>query len=162
MKRLVDRGDIRHRQRLWAGAREIKAVHHQVEFTALGTHHQRGCLGTFEQLRADRSMVRGFTEEGLRMRSPTHGLSTRMTAHDEVFQGVEVPAGSLLHLRFGAANVDADEFDCPFDLELDRALRVRVLHRAEVKDFVARQLSRTPHSERQVTAHRAWVENRPG
>jgi cytochrome P450 len=54
------------------------------------------------------------------MRSPTHGLSTRITAHDEVFQGVEVPAGSLLHLRFGAANVDPDEFACPFDLDLDR------------------------------------------
>jgi cytochrome P450 len=56
----------------------------------------------------------------MRMRSPTHGLSTRITAHDEVFQGVEVPAGSLLHLRFGAANVDPDEFACPFDLDLDR------------------------------------------
>lgn len=54
------------------------------------------------------------------MRSPTHGLSTRVTAHDEVFQGINVPAGSLLHLRYGAANVDPDEFDCPFDLDLDR------------------------------------------
>jgi cytochrome P450 len=31
-----------------------------------------------------------------------------------------VPAGSLLHLRFGAANVDEDEFACPFDLDVDR------------------------------------------
>ena len=54
------------------------------------------------------------------MRSPTHGLSTRMTSRDEVFQGVEVPAGSLLHLRFGAANVDGEEFECPLDLDLDR------------------------------------------
>ena len=54
------------------------------------------------------------------MRSPTHGLSTRATSQDEVFQGVEVPAGSLLHLRFGAANVDEAEFACPFDLDLDR------------------------------------------
>jgi len=77
--------------------------------------------GTFEQLRTDRSKLRTFVEEGMRMRSPTHGLSTRVTAHDEVFQGVEVPAGSLLHLRFGAANVDADEFECPFELDLDRA-----------------------------------------
>ena len=46
------------------------------------------------------------------MRSPTHGLSTRATSQDEVFQGVEVPAGSLLHLRFGAANVDEEEFAC--------------------------------------------------
>lgn len=76
--------------------------------------------GLFEQLRHDRAKVRAFTEEGLRMRSPTHGLSTRTTSRDEVFQGVDVPAGSLLHLRFGAANVDGDEFDCPFDLDLAR------------------------------------------
>jgi len=76
--------------------------------------------GMFEQLRADRSKLRTFTEEAMRMRSPTHGLSTRMTANDEVFQGVEVPAGSLLHLRFGAANVDPEEFECPFDVDLDR------------------------------------------
>ncbi len=76
--------------------------------------------GLFGQLRHDRGKVRAFTEEGLRMRSPTHGLSTRVTTRDEIFQGVEVPAGSLLHLRFGAANVDADEFPCPFDLDLDR------------------------------------------
>ncbi len=76
--------------------------------------------GLFEQLRHDRAKVRAFTEEGMRMRSPTHGLSTRVTSRDEVFQGVEVPAGSLLHLRFGAANVDEEEFACPFDLDLDR------------------------------------------
>lgn len=76
--------------------------------------------GTFEGLRNDRTKLRSFVEESMRMRSPTHGLSTRITAHDEVFQGVEVPAGSLLHLRFGAANVDPDEFACPFDLDLDR------------------------------------------
>ena len=76
--------------------------------------------GTFEQLKADRSKLKTFTEEAMRMRSPTHGLSTRMTAQDEVIQGVEIPAGSLLHLRFGAANVDGDVFECPFDLDLDR------------------------------------------
>ena len=76
--------------------------------------------GLFDTLRHDRSRLRAFTEEGMRMRSPTHGLSTRMTSRDEVFSGVEVPAGSLLHLRFAAANVDEDEFDCPFDLDLDR------------------------------------------
>ena len=57
--------------------------------------------------------LRAFVEESMRMRSPTHGLSTRITAHDEVFQGVEVPAGSLLHLRFGAANVDAGRVRLP-------------------------------------------------
>lgn len=76
--------------------------------------------GMFEQLRTDRGKVRTFTEEGMRMRSPTHGLSTRINARDEVLHGVHVPAGSLLHLRFAAANVDEEEFACPFDLDLER------------------------------------------
>jgi len=76
--------------------------------------------GLFDLLRADRSKVRAFTEEALRLRSPTHGLSTRMTSQDEVFQGVEVPAGSLLHLRYAAGNVDPEEFECPYDLDLER------------------------------------------
>ncbi|MEY4362396.1 MAG: hypothetical protein RL391_1702 [Actinomycetota bacterium] len=76
--------------------------------------------GMFELLRQDRGKLRAFTEEAMRLRSPTHGLSTRMTSRDEVFQGVQVPAGSLLHLRFGAANVDEEEFECPFDLDLER------------------------------------------
>jgi cytochrome P450 len=76
---------------------------------------------TFAQLRTDRAKLRNFVEESLRLRAPTHGLSTRMTTRDEEFQGVSVPAGSLLHLRFAAANVDGDEFACPFDLDLDRA-----------------------------------------
>lgn len=76
--------------------------------------------GTFEHLRTDRTKLRNFVEEGMRMRSPTHGLSTRVTAHDEEFQGVHVPTGSLLHLRFGAANVDGEEFSRPFELDLDR------------------------------------------
>jgi cytochrome P450 len=76
--------------------------------------------GMFELLRRDRGKLRAFTEEAMRLRSPTHGLSTRMTSRDEVFQGVRVPAGSLLHLRFGAANVDEEEFECPFDLDLER------------------------------------------
>ena len=81
--------------------------------------------GVFDDLRQDRSKLRAFTEEAMRIRSPTHGLSTRITANDEVFQGVDVPAGSLLHLRFGAANVDEETFACPFDLDLDREALTR-------------------------------------
>jgi cytochrome P450 len=76
--------------------------------------------GLFDTVRNDRTKLRAFTEESMRLRSPTHGLSTRVTSRDEVFQGVSVPAGSLLHLRFAAANVDGDEFECPFDLDLER------------------------------------------
>ncbi|MGH6787833.1 MAG: cytochrome P450, partial [Novosphingobium sp.] len=76
--------------------------------------------GLFGRLKRNRDQVRPFTEEGMRLRSPTQGLSTRVTTRDEVFQGVEVPAGSTLHLRWGAANVDADEFEDPRELKLDR------------------------------------------
>jgi cytochrome P450 len=83
--------------------------------------------GMFGTLRGDRSAIRTFIEEGMRLRSPTQGLSTRICAQDEVFQGVEVPAGSMLHLRWAAANIDADEFEDPLELKLDRKAATRHL-----------------------------------
>jgi cytochrome P450 len=74
----------------------------------------------FQELKEDRDLIRPFVEESLRLRSPTQGLSTRITSRDEVFQGVQVQAGSLLHLRWAAGNVDPDEWQCPYDLRLDR------------------------------------------
>lgn len=83
--------------------------------------------GMFATLRGDRGAIRTFIEEGMRLRSPTQGLSTRICAQDEVFQGVAVPAGSMLHLRWAAANIDADEFDEPLELKLDRKAATRHL-----------------------------------
>ncbi len=83
--------------------------------------------GMFGTLRGDRSAIRTFIEEGMRLRSPTQGLSTRICAGDEVFQGVTVPAGSMLHLRWAAANIDADEFEDPLELKLTRKAASRHL-----------------------------------
>ena len=74
----------------------------------------------YQTVRNDRSKLRGFIEESLRLRSPTQGLSTRTTIQDEEFQGVKVPAGSLLHMRWAAGNRDPEEWECPHDLQLDR------------------------------------------
>jgi cytochrome P450 len=74
----------------------------------------------FQEIRSDRTKLRAFTEEAMRLRAPTQGLSTRITTRDEEFQGVAVPAGSLLHLRWGAGNVDAEEYACPHEVQLDR------------------------------------------
>lgn len=74
----------------------------------------------YQTVRDDRSKLRAFIEEGLRLRAPTQGLSTRTASRDEVFQGVEVPAGSVLHLRWAAGNRDPQEWACPHDLQLDR------------------------------------------
>lgn len=76
--------------------------------------------GLWDEIRADRSKLRAFTEEAMRLRSPTQGLSTRTTSQDEEFQGVKVPKGSMLHLRWGAANIDPTQFDCPGELDLNR------------------------------------------
>lgn len=74
----------------------------------------------FAEVKAERSQVRPFTEECMRLRAPTQGLSTRITTRDEDFQGVVVPKGSTLHLRFGAGNVDPEQYECPEEIRLDR------------------------------------------
>ena len=83
--------------------------------------------GVWDDLKADRSRVRAFTEEGMRLRSPTQGLSTRVTSQDEVFQGVNVPKGSYLHLRWAAANIDPKEWQQAQQLKLDRRAGTRHL-----------------------------------
>jgi cytochrome P450 len=71
-------------------------------------------------LKTNPKKIRAFTEEAMRLRSPTQGLSTRVTTRDEQFQSVKVPAGSFLHLRFGAGNVDPEQYTCPYELDLER------------------------------------------
>lgn len=83
--------------------------------------------GLFDRLKGDRTLIRPFIEEAMRLRSPTQGLSTRITSRDEIFQGVEVPAGSTLHLRWAAANIDPAEFDDPCELKLERKAVTRHL-----------------------------------
>ena len=96
---------------------------------ALTEQEQLVCenAGLFDRLRCDRELIRPFIEEPMRLRSPTQGLSTWITSRDEVFQRVEVPAGSSMHLRWGAANIDPDEFDEPGALKLDRKAVTRHL-----------------------------------
>ena len=83
--------------------------------------------GIWDELKADRNKVRAFTEEGMRLRSPTQGLSTRITSQDEVFQGVAVPKGAQLHLRWAAANIDPREWQAAQELKLDRRAGTRHL-----------------------------------
>lgn len=73
-----------------------------------------------EELRTDRSKVRFFVEEALRLYAPTQGLSTRLVAEDSEIRGVNIPRGSILHLRYGAANRDPDLCPEPEKLDLSR------------------------------------------
>ncbi len=81
----------------------------------------------WDEIKTGPEKLRAFTEEGMRLRSPTQGLSTRITSRDEQFQGVDVPKGSYLHLRWAAANIDPDEWQDAKDLRLDRKADTRHL-----------------------------------
>ena len=71
------------------------------------------------RLREDPSLIPAFVEESLRLESPTQGL-WRMVAEDVELDGVAIPKGSVLHLRYGAANRDGAMFSDPARLDLDR------------------------------------------
>ncbi len=60
-----------------------------------------------------------FIEETLRLQSPVQGLY-RVTTRDVELSGVAVPRGSLLHLRFAAANRDPRQFSCPAAMDMER------------------------------------------
>jgi cytochrome P450 len=63
--------------------------------------------------------VRPFIEETLRVTAPLQTLFRRARGDVEI-GGVTIPAGSLVEVRFGAANRDPQQFACPADVDLDR------------------------------------------
>jgi cytochrome P450 len=77
-----------------------------------------------QRLRGDHSLIKGFIEEVLRTECPVAGLFRRAT-RDTVVGGVPIPAGSMLMLRYGAANRDPKTFEDPenFDPERGNASR---------------------------------------
>jgi cytochrome P450 len=71
-------------------------------------------------LKADpASHLEPFVEEVLRLESPVQGL-LRETTVDVELHGVPIPQGSIVHVRFGAANRDGRHFACPADVDLRR------------------------------------------
>lgn len=74
----------------------------------------------WEQLKSDPDRyLPTFIEEVVRLEGPVQGL-LREVAVDTEMHGVTMPAGSVVNLRFAAANRDEREFACPADLDLDR------------------------------------------
>ncbi len=72
-----------------------------------------------ERLRADLSLIPAFIEEVLRYESPVQGL-VRTATQDVEVSGVVIPEGSIVMVRYAAANRDADEFDHADEFDLDR------------------------------------------
>jgi cytochrome P450 len=66
----------------------------------------------WERLRADPSLSTAFSEEVLRLSTPTQGMF-RIVTRDTEIDGVPVPAGSRLILVYAAANRDPNVFTDP-------------------------------------------------
>ena len=72
------------------------------------------------KLRADPSLTRNMVEEVLRTESPAAGL-WRIAARDTALGGTKIAAGSLLMLRFAAANRDPAQYPDPDRFNVTRA-----------------------------------------
>lgn len=71
------------------------------------------------ELRASPQLIETFTEEVLRLESPSQGFF-RIAIADAELRGVPIPRGAMVHLRFAAANRDPDQFPNPAKLDLQR------------------------------------------
>lgn len=70
-------------------------------------------------LREDGGLIRNFVEEVLRLESPSQGFFRYALADAEV-AGVLIPKGSMVHIRFAAANRDPEVFPDPDRIDLNR------------------------------------------
>jgi cytochrome P450 len=71
-------------------------------------------------IRHDLELIRPFVEETLRLESPSQGFFRYAVADGEV-AGVGIPQGSMVHVRFAAANRDPEHFPNPDVLDLHRS-----------------------------------------
>jgi cytochrome P450 len=74
----------------------------------------------WEKLKSDPDRyIKPFTEEVLRLESPVQSLM-RATTADVEMGGTVIPAGSLVNVRYAAANRDERRFDSPDAIDLER------------------------------------------
>ena len=79
-----------------------------------------------QELRGDPGRIRTFVEETLRVEAPVQGLPRLVTRKTEL-GGTALEAGSIVMLRFGAANRDEREFEDPDVVDIDRTKAGRQL-----------------------------------
>jgi cytochrome P450 len=73
-----------------------------------------------DQLRDDPGLIPVFIEEALRLESPFRFLM-RHSPRDTTLGGIDIPAGMTVLLFWGAANRDAEQFESPDEVRLNRA-----------------------------------------
>ncbi len=74
----------------------------------------------WDQLKSDpEKYLPTFCEEVVRLEGPVQGL-TRFVTQDTEVSGVKLPKGSMVCVRFGAANRDPEQFADPHTIDLER------------------------------------------
>lgn len=71
------------------------------------------------KLRADRDLMKAFTEEALRWDTAVPGLA-RCVTRDTELNGVHLPKGAIIMTRYAAANRDSSKFPCPHMFDIER------------------------------------------
>ncbi len=76
-----------------------------------------------DKVRQDPSLLNNFVEESLRFESPVQGLA-RQTTRDVELAGTVIPKGSMVLVRYGAANRDEAKFTdaATFDVTREKAV----------------------------------------
>lgn len=80
------------------------------------------CLNPDQQaaVRADNSLIPNLVEETLRLASPTSNM-WRVTKSDYTLGGVELPAGSMVLLKYFSSNHDDSMFEAPMEFDVTRS-----------------------------------------
>jgi fatty acid omega-hydroxylase len=76
--------------------------------------------GSFERLRRRPEMIPGAIEEVLRLESAVQFFPSRSATADIEINGTVIPAGSPVHLMYGAANRDPKRFSDPNKFDPER------------------------------------------
>jgi cytochrome P450 len=75
-----------------------------------------------EAVKKDRTLLRSAIEESLRW-APTDPMFSRYVTRDVDLQGVDLPAGAVLHICLGAANRDPERWERPDEYDIYRTIR---------------------------------------
>jgi cytochrome P450 len=118
--RLPDGSPLSPRDRMGLAEHILVGGHETVTSAlAMGTLLLIRHPDVLRELRAQPDLVKTFVEEALRLESPSQGFF-RVALQAAELRGVHIPAGSMLHLRFAAANRDPEVFPDPDRLDLHR------------------------------------------
>ena len=118
--RLPDGSPLPERDRMGIAEHILVGGHETVSSAlAMGTLLLIRHPEVLAELRAAPELVKTFVEEALRLESPSQGFF-RVALGDSELRGVAIPKGSMVHLRFAAANRDPEVFPDPDRLDLHR------------------------------------------